>query len=201
MNKKLLGLGYPIGFAPVNGSDFFNIQLNDRMYPLNLIGSYIWMNALDLASKEDAINASIKELKLRGYELDKDYTYNEIEDIYTILLANNLIVEFDEEFIVSDLSILNSSQFSRKGFGLGLENDNIYVIKDKEKQCLNSIEYLIWQLSDGKKTYQEISKHIVKNINGFKDDNKTHDEKELKSLIVQNILSLYKKDLINIISI
>lgn len=200
MNKKLLGLGYPIGFAPINGSDFFNIQLNDRMYPLNLIGSYIWINALNITSREVAINESIKELKIHGYELDKDYSYSEIEDIYSILLTNNLIIEFDEKSMVSDLSILNKSQFLRKGFGLGLENNKIYVIKDKEKQCLSSIEYLIWQLSDGKKTYQEIFKYVVKNI-GMLEDNTVYEKEELDSLIVQNILSLYKKDLINIISI
>lgn len=205
MSKLILALGYPIGFSPINNTDFFNIQLKDRMYPVNLIGTYLWLSSLDPKSPEDAKSNAIKELKIRGYDIGRDYEQYDIDNMYNLLLKNNLIIEFnkdDHSELIHLFDKISNSQFLRKGFGIGIENNEIFILYDKNKHSITPTQYLIWQLSDSTKTFSEIYNIAIKNIEHSIGCNKDlFNDIELKSLLLEDIIYLYKKDLISIISI
>lgn len=204
MSKRVLALGYPIGFTPLNNNDFFNVQLNDRMYPLNLIATYLWLNSMNLESPKESKSACINELKIRGFNLGEDFDNKDIEDMYNLLLDNRLIIEFDDtnEGLIKLFDAIKDINITRKGFGLGIENGNIFILHNNEKCEITPNQYLLWQLCDGKKIFSDVFQIAVKNIKLItKTTNNTITDEELKSVIVQEIMDLYKRDLLYIISI
>lgn len=204
MSKRVLALGYPIGFTSLNDNEFFNIQLNDRMYPLNLIATYLWLNSMNLESTENVKLKSIDELKIRGFNLDVDFNNEDIEDMYNLLLDNRLIIEFDDtnEGLIGLFNEIKDTNIARKGFGLGIENDRIFILHNNEKCEITPNQYLLWQLCDSKKIFSDIYNIAVKNIKLImKTTTNSFTDEELKSIILRDILDLYTRDLLGIISI
>ena len=204
MSKRVLALGYPIGFTLLNNNEFFNVQLNDRMYPLNLIATYLWLNSMNLESSEKVKSICIDELKIRGFNLNVDFNNEDIEEIYNLLLDNRLIIEFDDTNggLLGLFNVIEDINIVRKGFGLGIENDRIFILYNNEKCEITPNQYLLWQLCDGKKRFLDIYHIAVKNIKLItKATTNSFTDEELKSVIVRDILDLYMRDLLGIISI
>ena len=44
--KIIFAAGYPIGFATINNDEYYSVQLNDKIYPINLLSAFIWLEAL-----------------------------------------------------------------------------------------------------------------------------------------------------------
>lgn len=204
MSKRVLALGYPIGFTLLNNNEFFNVQLNDRMYPLNLIATYLWLNSMNLESPEKIKLICIDELKIRGFNLDVDFNNKDIEDMYNLLLDNRLIIEFDDtnEGLIGLFNEIKDINIIRKGFGLGIENDRIFILHNNEKCEITPNQYLLWQLCDSKKMFSDVYNIAVKNIKLItKATASSFTDEELKSVILRDILDLYMRDLLGIISI
>lgn len=204
MSKRVLSLGYPIGFTLLNNNEFFNVQLNDRMYPLNLIATYLWLNSMNLESPEKIKLICIDELKIRGFNLDVDFNNKDIEDMYNLLLDNRLIIEFDDtnEGLIGLFNEIKDINIIRKGFGLGIENDRIFILHNNEKCEITPNQYLLWQLCDSKKMFSDVYNIAVKNIKLItKATASSFTDEELKSVILRDILDLYMRDLLGIISI
>lgn len=200
MSRRALSLGYPMGYSNINEMSFFNVQLNDRMYPLNLIGTYLWLGAMNLMSLED-IDKSLKdELAIKGYHFNEDYSDVDIKDAYNMLKLNSLIVEFDDEELVNLFKKINNFKFHRKGFGLGIKDENIIVLNNNEEIYVTPTQYLIWQLSDSNKDLNQIFDIVVKNIE-YSVGNQTNifDVEELKCVVMEDLMYLYQKDLISIV--
>lgn len=204
MSKRVLALGYPIGFTLLNNNEFFNVQLNDRMYPLNLIATYLWLNSMNLESPEKIKLICIDELKIRGFNLDVDFNNKDIEDMYNLLLDNRLIIEFDDtnEGLIGLFNEIKDINIIRKGFGLGIENDRIFILHNNEKCEITPNQYLLWQLCDSKKMFSDVYNIAIKNIKLItKATASSFTDEELKSVILRDILDLYMRDLLGIISI
>lgn len=204
MSKRVLALGYPIGFTLLNNNEFFNVQLNDRVYPLNLIATYLWLNSMNLESPEKIKLICIDELKIRGFNLDVDFNNKDIEDMYNLLLDNRLIIEFDDtnEGLIGLFNEIKDINIIRKGFGLGIENDRIFILHNNEKCEITPNQYLLWQLCDSKKMFSDVYNIAIKNIKLItKATASSFTDEELKSVILRDILDLYMRDLLGIISI
>lgn len=204
MSKRVLALGYPIGFTLLNNNEFFNVQLNDRMYPLNLIATYLWLNSMNLESPEKIKLICIDELKIRGFNLDVDFNNKDIEDMYNLLLDNRLIIEFDDtnEGLIGLFNEIKDINIIRKGFGLGIENDRIFILHNNEKCEITPNQYLLWQLCDSKKMFSDVYNIAIKNIKLItKATASSFTDEELKSVILRDILDLYMRDLLGIIYI
>ena len=51
--KMVFASGYPIGFITINNEEYYSIQLNDNMYPVNLLSAFLWLEALKGGGYED----------------------------------------------------------------------------------------------------------------------------------------------------
>lgn len=202
MSKKILSIGYPIGYSLIGSEEFYNIQLNNKMYPLNLIGTYIWINALELSEPDISKKETIASLEAKGYRLNKDYKTKDVEEIYQILIDNNLIVEIDTDDLENTFECLKNSKTYRQGFGIGIENNQISILFNNKKENLTPLQYFIWQLSTGTNNLSNIYTFVVENIKNTTNYNmEINDISDVKKIIIQDIINLYTKGLINITSI
>ena len=165
-DRYVFALGYPIGFSFKDNVESYNVQLNENIYPLSFLGAFVWMAALNgKQTKEEIFNNVIEQLQLKGYLLGKDYTVENLEFMYSELIAAFLLIEVsvDEnpfEFFEKNHSL----RISRKGFGIGIDFDNIIVHEDGRDIKLDSFEYYLWQLASESRTLEETYKDYSKSV-------------------------------------
>lgn len=204
--KQVLALGYPIGFNYKDDVEYYNVQLNDNVYPLNLLSAFIWMGALNgYQTKEKLFDNVIGQLQTKGYNLGKDYTVDNLEYIYSELVAAFLLIEVScSKDLAEFFKKYTDLRIFRKGFGIGIDFEDIVVHEDGKNINLDSFEYYLWQLSAGsktlKETYEEYRKSVFNSINELGGDANSLIGKVEKSFLT-GFINLYNKNLIYIIGI
>lgn len=203
MNRKVMAVGYPIGFSEIQGNEFFNVQLSEKIYPLNLLTSYVWIHALDCYSKEELLQKVLDELFEKGYTVGKDFTLDDLNEVYSNLEKECLIIEIEVvDTTLLDFHRLSKAKFSKQGFGLGITDGSIYIAKESSKVEISNSEYLVWQLSNEVRTLEEIFEAVVRNIENTKSIHGLEIQTErIKLQMIKDIYSLYMKDLLQITSI
>ena len=201
--------GYPIGFVTINDYEYYSIQLNDNTYPVNLLCAFVWLEALKGGrTKIDVMDNVIEELQIKGYELGKHFTLENLEYGYSNLLSSSLIIEVSVENMNELLEKYSELKPFRNGFGMGMEFDKIVIHHESQDIEVEAIEYYIWQLSTGNRNlsvmYEEYKKSFMsKSSEDSKLAELNEDELEnnLKELFVEAFMSLYKKNLVYIANI
>lgn len=203
MNRKVMAVGYPIGFSEIQGNEFFNVQLSEKIYPLNLLTSYVWIHALDCHSKEDLLQKVLDELFEKGYRVGKDFTLEDLNNVYNSLEKECLIIEIEVvDTTLLDFHRLSKAKFSKQGFGLGISEGSIYIAKESSKVEVTNSEYLIWQLSNEIRTLEEMFEAVLRNIENTKNiHGREVKPEQIKLQMIKDVYSLYMKDLIQITSI
>lgn len=203
----VFAVGYPIGFIAINDDEYYNIQLNDKAYPVNLLSAYVWLEALKGGrTKIDIIDSVLIALQEQGYKLGEDFTLENLEFEYDALLALSLLIEIDSEAVESLLEKYPKIAPFRVGFGVGIDFDEITIHHESEDVKINPIEYYIWQLSNGFRTldtmYEE-HENAYKIVANFepKDTNNELELLNLKKLFVKAVIELHMNNLIYIVNI
>lgn len=205
-NKYVFALGYPIGFNFIDDIEYYNVQLNEDIYPLNLLGAFVWMGALNGGqTKEELFDNVVGQLQVKGYLLDRHYTVEQLENIYYELMDASLLMEVSvDEDINQFFEKANNLKITRKGFGVGVDFNDIIVHEDGKDINLDSFEYYLWQLSVEsktlKETYVQYSKSVTSSIKELGEDVDNFANKVDRSFIV-GFVNLYNKNLIYIVGI
>lgn len=204
--KMVFASGYPIGFITINNEEYYSIQLNDNMYPVNLLSAFLWLEALKGgATKIDIMDNVLEDLQKQGYELGKDFTLENLEMAYTELLHLDLLIEVDN----SELEIFFEKYPEivpyRVGFGLGMDTDKIAIHNENQNIEITSIEYYIWQLSNGSRTlkimYKEYEKGYMLALSKSPDAVNEYMINDLKRVFMDAFIGLYKNNLIYVSNI
>lgn len=182
MNEMIyLSLGYPIGFLFDNKQDRFHVELNGEAKQLKeKISFVIWSRFLG--------GEEFKNIKADILEEEK-ISEEDFQNVLENLISENLILKVEEniELMVNNLK---DKKIIRQGYAIDRdkENDKYYVVM-QEKVELNTFEYTLWILGDGKTTVLEIIRNLNKGEN-----------KELGLYTILNsLISLYYKGLLYII--
>ena len=203
--KRLIALGYPLGFALNNDKEVYNILLNDLTYSVRILPSYVWIAALEeMSTREELLNRmnfKLQELELEDEEIDLE-TLNPVVDN---LIELGLLMEFEESEIENFLDSYGNLKVFRTGFGVGIEDAEGTISVDGENISVNPIEYLAWQLGSGTMTlkdsaweYYKIMCMVLEDRIGTVDKIDTKAYKEMVATYVVAVLSLYNKGLIYI---
>lgn len=205
MGKKyIFSAGYPIGFSPKKDREYYNIQLNNKMYPVNLLSAFVWMEALKGGqTKLDIIDNVLGELQLKGYEIGRDFKLEDIDVVYDALLATSLLIEIDADNIESLIEAHPNLKTVRTGFGVGIEDDTITIHNDAKDVYVDSLEYYIWQLSSESRTLKESYSDYYNSVTMSIEQlggTFNSEQNNLAKLFVSSFISLYKKNLIYIVT-
>lgn len=201
--KIIFAAGYPIGFATINNDEYYSVQLNDKIYPINLLSAFIWLEALKGGrTKIDIMDGVLEELQKQGYELGKDFTLENLEISYSELLAISLLIEIGNKETYTLIENYPNITPFRVGFGLGTNFDKIVIHNESQNIDITNIEYYIWQLANGSRTLSAIYQEYE---NGYKlalSNNPNIDNEftisSLKTVFADAFVNLYNKDLIYI---
>ena len=204
MGKKyIFSAGYPIGFSPKKDREYYNIQLNNKMYPVNLLSAFVWMEALKGGqTKLDIIDNVLGELQLKGYEIGRDFKLEDIDVVYDALLATSLLIEIDADNIESLIEAHPNLKTVRTGFGIGIEDDTITIHNDAKDIYIDSLEYYIWQLSSESRTLKESYSDYYSSVTMSIEQlggTFNSEQNNLAKLFVSKLIDLYKKNLIYIV--
>lgn len=205
MNKKnVFAVGYPIGFSFVDDVEYYNIQVNEIVYPLNLLSAFIWMGALSgNKTKETLYESVIDDLESKGYVTGKDFTIDNLDDIYYQLLSASLLIEVDEnEDVEKFIDDYQNLRLSRKGFGVGVDFDKISIYEDGKNIEVNPFEYYIWQVSAESRTIKETYldyKNSVENSVSQLGGNVDEVMDNINRNFLKSIVGLYNHNLIYIV--
>lgn len=204
--KMIFSLGYPIGFINVNNEEYYGIQLNDNMYPVNLLSAFIWLEALKGGrTKIDIMDNVLEDLQKQGYELGKDFTLENLETVYSGLLSSSLLIEVDNNGLEIFLKKYPNIVPFRAGFGLGIESNKIKIHNESRNIEITSIEYYIWQLSNGSRTlnvmYEEYEKGYKMALSNSSSMANEYAVEDLKRVFMDAFVELYKKNLIYVSNI
>jgi hypothetical protein len=203
--KYLFATGYPIGFYSRNDNEYYNIQLNREVYPVNLLSAYIWMESLKGGlTKIKTMDNVISSLMDKGYELGQHYTIEDLEYCYEALVDKKLIVELGIEDIEEFLLIYPDIRYVRCGFGTGITDNVTEVYSEGKSVEVTNLEYYIWQMGtetttllDAYRSYKETVMYEVSKM----DMRESIDPVTIEVQFVFAFLELFQKDLIYITEI
>lgn len=167
MEKKyVLSVGYPIGFNFRDDVEYYNVQLNENIYPLNLLSAFIWMGALSgRKTKEDLYDTVITDLAGKGYMIGEDYTMDNLESLYYEMITASLLIEVGELDDIKDfLNNYSNLKLTRKGFGVGIDFEKIVVHEDGKDITISPFEYYIWQISVESRTLGQTYDEYIKSV-------------------------------------
>lgn len=212
MTKKIaLAIGYPIGFITIKDDDYYSIQLNDKTYPINLLNTYIWLEALNGEhDKITVLDNVVEALYNYGYKLNEHYKVEDLEVGYNTLVETSLIVELDTEEPQSLLDEYSEITPHRVGFGMGMDFDVITIHHEDEEIEINPLEYYIWQMSNGTRTlsqmYDEYEKayEIASGVTveeTIREVSNKIPSSTLREMFVMSFISLYRNNLIYVSNI
>lgn len=202
--KYIFSAGYPIGFSPKDDVEYYNIQLNDKLYPVNLLSAFVWMEALKGGqTKLEIMDNVLGELQLKGYEIGRDFKLEDLEFVYESLLSASLLLEIDKDDAEKFIENYSNLKLVRTGFGIGIDYDTITIHNDAKDIYLDSLEYYIWQLSSESRTLKESYTEYYNSVSMSIEQlggNIALKQNDLGKLFVSSFISLYKKNLIYIVA-
>lgn len=201
--KKVISVGYPIGFCVLNGREYFNLELNGKTKPINLLSTYLWLGAISCVDKVTLMDNAKTSLLDKGFIINKHYTVDDMENMYQELVFNRCLVEIDFSDADKSFETLKEMLPLRQGFGLGVDSDSkIEVLNNGSKVVINPSEYYIWQLSNKELTVKEIYetfKELVLENSVNLDIDRAQVLKNTKNIFLLNFTNLYLKQLIYIV--
>lgn len=147
-NKLLIAIGYPLGAINIHNEVIYQIQVNNKIFKMNVINYYTWRifsSILDIDKAYELINNTISVNK------------EEFKESIDNLINQGLIISFDINDTSSIYEKLKKHVILRQGCGIGLRNGKSnYMIRIEKEIEVELNDYLIWINADGHRNIESL---------------------------------------------